>query len=66
MSEQLGKSYPLPSDKLPTLSLMLRDDGTPGAALDCDSFNPFGSPLPTGERHSCTPPVTAATAIPAA
>lgn len=39
--QQLGRSYPLPSDKLPTLSLMLRDDGTPGAALDCGSFNPL-------------------------
>ena len=38
---QLGKSYSLPADKLPTLSLMLRDDGTPGAGLDCDSFNPL-------------------------
>ncbi len=39
--QQLGRSYPLPADKLPTLSLMLRDDGTPGAGLDCDSFNPL-------------------------
>ena len=38
---QLGKSYSLPADKLPTLSLMLRDDGTHSAALDCDSFNPL-------------------------
>ena len=39
--QQLGKSYPLPSDKLPALSLMLRDDGTPGAALNCESYNPL-------------------------
>lgn len=38
---QLGKSYSLPADKLPTLSLMLRDDGTPGAALNCESYNPI-------------------------
>lgn len=38
---QLGKSYSLPADKLPTLSLMLRDDGTPGAALNCESYNPL-------------------------
>lgn len=39
--QQLGRSYPLPADKLPTLSLMLRDDGTPGAALNCESYNPL-------------------------
>ena len=39
--QQLGKSYSLPADKLPTLSLMLRDDGTPGAALNCESYNPL-------------------------
>ena len=38
---QLGKSYSLPADKLPTLSLMLRDDGTHSAALDCGSLNPL-------------------------
>lgn len=39
--QQLGKSYSLPADKLPMLSLMLRDDGTPGAALNCESYNPI-------------------------
>ena len=41
MSDSSERAIPLPADKLPTLSLMLRDDGTPGAALDCGSFNPL-------------------------
>ncbi len=41
MSSSSAGAIPLPANKLPTLSLMLRDDGTPGAALNCESYNPL-------------------------
>lgn len=49
---QLGKSYSLPADRLPMLSLMLRDDGTPGTAANCGSFNPLWLTFSDGRTAS--------------
>ena len=46
--QQTGRSYTLSADKLSTLELMLRDDGTPGTVSNCNTFNPLWLTLSDG------------------
>ena len=48
--QQTGRSYTLSADKLSTLELMLRDDGTPGTVSNCNTFNPLWLTLSDGRR----------------
>lgn len=47
---QLGRSYELPAEKLHTLELMLRDDGTGGTFSACKSMNPLWLTMAGGRR----------------